>query len=113
MRKRVLAGVLVLAALVGVGRQRTVVIRAQSLPVTRTASWDANPAPEAVTNYTVTLDGVVVGNPTGTTQAVTFTTAGPHTLTVTATNLWDTSSPATLNVVVVTPGSPKNPKVQR
>ena len=91
---------------------RIIKIRAQALPITRTATWDANPANENVTNYTVTLDGAAVGNPTGNTQQVVFTTVGMHELKVTATNLWGTSTAATLNINVIVPTSPKNTKIQ-
>ena len=89
-----------------------ITLEAQTLPITKTLAWDPNPAADAVTNYTVRQDGVVLGNPTGTTQAVTFTTVGTHTLTVTATNLWGTSAPATLVVNVVVPAVPGNMRLQ-
>jgi PKD repeat protein len=63
-------------------------------------------------NYTVSLDGVVVGTPTGTSQTVTFPTAGNHTLTLTATNTFGTSAPATLTVNVIVPGKPANLRLQ-
>jgi len=111
MRKLVLP-ILVLSILSFPFFKKTVKIRAQTLPVTRTAVWDANPVSENVTNYTVTLDGVVVGNPTSTSQSVVFTTAGAHVLTLTATNLWGTSPITTLNINVIVPTSPKNIKIQ-
>lgn len=89
-----------------------VTIFAQTLPVTKTLIWDANPASDQVTNYTVRLDSTLVGNPTTPTQAVVFTTAGAHALTVTATNTWGTSPATTLNVNVVIPGAPGNPRIQ-
>lgn len=55
------------------------VVNAQTLPATKTATWTANPAADQVTKYTVRLDGSVVGSPTGTSQAVTFATGGAHT----------------------------------
>lgn len=83
-------------------------IYAQSLPVTKTLAWDANPPGDAVLTYTVQLDSVTIGTPTGTTQLVTFTTGGAHVLRVSATNMWGTSGWATLNANVVGPGSPGN-----
>lgn len=93
--------------------RRSIVLIAQTLPVTKTIAWDdATAAADGVTNYTVTLDGTVVGSPTGLTQAVTFTTAGVHTVTVTATNIWGTSGPATLSITVKVPGNPANVRLQ-
>lgn len=89
-----------------------VTVYAQTLPVAKTLAWDANAAADAVTHYTVTLDGVVVGSPTAPSQAVTFATVGSHVLTVTATNVWGTSTPATLTVNVVLPAAPLNLRIQ-
>ena len=89
-----------------------VTLQAQTLPATKTLAWDANAAGDAVTNYTVTQDGTLVGSPTGTTQAVTFTTAGTHTLVVRAVNLWGASGPATLLVNVVVPATPATLRLQ-
>mgnify|MGYP003334732990 CR=1 FL=1 len=101
-------------ALVGIwsaGCNPTQVLYAQSLPVTKTLAWDANPASDAVTNYTVRLDGTVIGNPTTPTQAFTINTAGLHTLSVTATNTWGTSQASTLSLNVVVPSAPANLRV--
>ena len=110
------AFVVVLSALLVTGalakHKKETIIEAQSLPITKTLVWDANPASDAVINYTVTLDGATVGNPVGTSQPVTFTTLGAHVLGVTATNLFGTSPMSTLTVNVIIPGSPKNPKIQ-
>ena len=62
-------------------------------------------------NYTVTNDGVFVANPVGLTQTVTFTTAGAHTLTLTATNQWGTSGAASLTINIVVPGPPRNLRI--
>lgn len=85
---------------------------AQTLPITKTVAWDADPASDAVLNYTVALDGTVVEQPTGTTQAVTFTTQGLHTITVTATNVWGTSGTGTATVNVKLPTTPANLHLQ-
>ena len=87
-------------------------VYAQTLPITKTVAWDANPVSDAVTGYVVRLDGVVVGSPTGLTQAVTFTTAGAHTLAVRAVNLWGESVDTTLAVNVVVPVKPTNVRLQ-
>jgi len=87
-------------------RLGVVVIHAQSLPVTKIVDWDDNPVTDEVTNYTVTLDKVIVGNPTVSQQSVTFTTPGLHTVSVTATNLWATSAAASITRNVVVPGNP-------
>lgn len=113
MKKKFILLTIVLAIACSVAiRNGMVTIRAQSLPVTRTLAWDANAASDNVINYTVTLDSVGIGNPTGTTQSVVFTTIGVHTLTVTATNSFGTSLPATLSVNVIIPGRPANPRLQ-
>ena len=88
------------------------IVAAQSLPVTKTLAWDPNPVAEGVLHYTVTMDGVTVGSPTTTTQAVTFTTPGAHTLTVSATNQWDTGPASTLLVTVVIPSGTVNLRLQ-
>lgn len=68
------------------------VLYAQSVPVTKTASWTVNPAAQNVTSYTFTLDGgtpVVVPTSACTTTCstpVVLTTFGNHTQTVVATN---------------------------
>lgn len=114
MKRYIFALVLVALAFAGSACKDvlSVTVFAQTLPVTKTLLWDANPASDQVTNYTVRLDGTLVGNPTTPTQAVVFTTAGAHALTVTATNIWGTSPATTLNVVVVIPGAPGNPRLQ-
>jgi hypothetical protein len=89
-----------------------ITLEAQTLPITKTLAWDADPVTDAVTNYTVALDGATVGQPSGTTQAVTFATQGLHTITVTATNVWGVSSPSTLTVNVKLPTTPANAHLQ-
>lgn len=93
-----------------------VVVEAQTLPITKTLAWDApasDPSLGTVESYTVRLDGTIVGQPTvpTTTQAVTFTTLGTHTLTVTSENVWGSSEPATLTVIVRFAGPPQNPRI--
>ena len=110
--KKLITSLLLLACLVVSGCRGTTVVRAQTLPVNRTLVCDANPPEENVINYTVRLDGTVIGTPAAPTQPVTFTTAGKHILTVTATNEWGTSGPATLNVNVVVPNNPNNLRLQ-
>lgn len=88
----------------------TVTIEAQTLPITKTVSWTAPPG--TIDSYTVRLDGAVVGSPTGTSQAVTFTTLGLHTITVVATNIWASSPPGTLTVNVAPPSAPTNLTLQ-
>lgn len=112
MKRLVILPILLSIILIAAGCNRTVVVHAQTLPVNRTLVWDANPPEDNVTNYTVRLDGTIVGNPTIPSQTITFTTAGKHILTVTATNEWGTSGPATLNVNVVIPNNPNNLRLQ-
>ena len=89
-----------------------VVIHAQSLPITKTLTWDPNAASDGVLNYVVRLDGTVIGSPTGTTQVFTIVAAGAHTLTVVAVNMWGDSLPATLAVDVRVPGAPGGLRIQ-
>jgi hypothetical protein len=91
---------------------RIITVEAQSLPKTVTLAWDANAPSDNVSNYVVRLDGVVVGSPTGTTQLVTITTAGLHTLAVRAVNMWAESPDSTLTVNVVVPVKPANLRLQ-
>lgn len=89
-----------------------ITIEAQSLPITRTLTWDANAASDGVLNYVVTQDGVDIGSPTGVTQPFTITALGTHTFTVKAINLWGESPTGTLTVNVVLPGKPANVRIQ-
>jgi hypothetical protein len=86
-----------------------VVLYAQTLPVTKTLAWDASANTDS---YVVRLDGTSIGTPTGTTQAFTVTTVGPHSLSVQSVNLWGQSSVTTLAFTVVLPGAPTNTRIQ-
>ena len=88
------------------------VLHAQSLPITKTFLWDANPASEGVTSYTVRLDGVAIGTPSTPGQTFTITTAGPHTLSVTAANLWGVGPTSSLAFTVVLPSAPSGGRIQ-
>jgi hypothetical protein len=91
----------------------TVTLEAQTLPITRTMAWDQpNAATEGVTHYVVRLDGTVIGSPTSTTQPITITALGSHTLTVVAVNFWGESPPGTLTVNVVAPSAPSGLRIQ-
>lgn len=90
----------------------TITLEAQTLPITKTLAWDANPASDAVTNYVVRLDGVIIGSPVTTTQLFTITTLGSHTLAVRAVNLWGESVDTTLTVNVVLPAKPTGLRLQ-
>ena len=81
-------------------------------PITKSLAWDANPVADGVLNYVVRMDGAVIGSPTGTTQPVTFTTGGVHTLTVVAQNMWGDSAPGTLVVDVRVAGQPSGLRIQ-
>lgn len=87
-------------------------VYAQTLPITKTVMWDPNPPEDAVINYVVRLDGVVIGSPTGVEQVFTVSTAGTHTLTVVAVNAWGESSPGTLVINVVLPTAVKNVRIK-
>lgn len=94
----------------------TIILEAQTLPITKTVAWDASlvdanhAAPD---NYVVKLDNTQVGTPTVLTQAVTFTTAGSHDVSVQAqSNLWGLSSAAVLHVIVNVPNPPSNLRLQ-
>jgi len=89
-----------------------VTLEAQSLPIARTVLWDANAPADAVTNYVVRLDTVVVGSPVGTSQPITITALGTHVVSVVAVNLWGTSAATTLTINVVAPAQPVNLRLQ-
>lgn len=89
-----------------------VTIFAQSLPITKTLVWDANPPGDMVTNYTVKYDNQIIGNPVTTSQLFTVDTAGTHRLTVSATNAWGTSTDTFIDINVVIPLAPRNLRVQ-
>lgn len=111
----VLAG---LIALLGLLSNRPIVtIYAQTLPITKTVTWDANPAADAVNQYDVWLDSgphtvVLAVAPQPYTTSVTFTTGGLHTIRATATNFWGTSTETTLAVNVVVPAKPSGLRLQ-
>lgn len=112
--RRLLILLLVIVACATVGRRPpgVITIHAQSLPVTKTVAWDANPASDAIVNYTVTLDAGPPVNTANVTQAVIFATAGTHVIHLTATNLWGTSPETTLTVNVVMPARPTSIRLQ-
>ena len=113
MKKYLLVGLLLILAACGVTLKQNpliVTIEAQSLPITKTLAWDDSDA--SITNYTVTQDGTVIGNPTVKTQTITITTVGQHTFGISATNLWGTSAATVLQVNVVLPAAASNVRVQ-
>lgn len=116
--RRVLLGVLVALLIACAMTTSGIVVRAQTLPVTKALVWTPRPASEAITAYTVTLDGgtpIMVDPMTCAatcTQPVTFTTAAQHTLSLTATNVWGTGPPSTLTVTVIVPGAPTGLRIQ-
>lgn len=92
-----------------------IVLNAQTLPLTKTLVWDpsvvdaTHPPPD---NYVVTLDGVTIGSPVGTSILVTFTTPGAHAITVAAVDMWGSSAAVPLAVKVNVPNDPKNARFQ-
>ena len=84
------------------------VTNAQTFPLVRTLTWDNEPASAGVINYTVTQNGVVIGNPVTNTQQITIPAAGTYTWTVTATNAFGTILPGTLTLNVTIPPPPTN-----
>lgn len=70
--------------------------------------WDANPAVEGVIRYEVTLNGSLVGSPTGASQVVAIPAEGTYTVGVAAVNEWGKSAEAQLIVVAVPPSMPPN-----
>lgn len=101
------------ASFIGVGGASGVVtLKAQTLPIARTVAWDPNPASDGVTGYVVRLDGAIVGSPTTTSQPITITALGAHTISVVAVNQWAESTPASLSINVVGPGKPGNVRIQ-
>ena len=72
MKKTIIATAVILALVAAASFLRpskphlgVVTIHAQSVPITKTLTWDANPAADGVLNYVVRLDTVVVGSPVG------------------------------------------------
>ncbi|MCR4375638.1 MAG: hypothetical protein NUW22_12395 [Acidobacteria bacterium] len=109
----IVLALLVALACASLFRGRGVTVYAQSLPITKTVAWDqTDEATAGVLNWTVRLDGTIVGSPTVKEQAITLATVGAHTVTVTATNLWGVSSPATLTFTVVLAAAPGNVRIQ-
>ena len=99
----------------------TSTLQAQTFPLTVKAYWNPNPVGDAVTSYTIVLDGgtpisvgtVVINDanctltqyPQGCIMApLTIPAAGQHTFVVTATNAWATSAPLTVTVQISSPG---------
>lgn len=70
--------------------------------------WDPNPSVDGVIRYEVTLNGALVGSPTGTSQVVALPAEGTYTLGVAAVNLWVKSAEAQVVLVAVSPGVPTN-----
>jgi hypothetical protein len=97
----------------------TVTVNAQTLPASAHVNWPPNPAGDQVTAYNLTLDAntPIVVPPTLDAscscirQQITITTAGSHTITLTATNIWGTSLPATLTFNVVVASRPQQPSI--
>lgn len=110
---RLILVALSLAALSACG-PRSFVLYAQSLPITKTIAWDANPVSDAVSTYSLWLDTGIVSTIAAPllTGTVVFTTPGVHVIHLTATNTWGTSPEATLTVNVVVPGKPTGLRVQ-
>jgi hypothetical protein len=94
---------------------RVTIIRAQTLPVNVRLSWDANPPADNVTSYLAQLDAepVVTVTPPALETILVVKAAGSHTFRVSAVNMWGTSAPASLTVVVVPPGTPTNPRATK
>ncbi len=107
----IVLSVLTACALMTRSLSLVVTVFAQALPATKTLAWDPNAAGDGVINYVITLDGAVIGSPTGTTQAVTFSSAGPHTLSVAAVNIWGQGPAAPLAVTVVVPSAPAHARI--
>ena len=92
---------------------------AQVANITVKVQWSPNPAADAVTQYTLVVDSgaplvVLPAACTATVceQAVTLSFAS-HTFSLTATNAWGTSPPATATVNLSIPGAPGNLQITR
>lgn len=105
---------MLLAAGVGVYQWCPSIVFAQSYPIVKTVAWDANPASDGVTGYTMRLDGGAPTNVSGATLTapVSIPSGGAHTITVTATNTWGIGPAATLTILVVGPSAPTNLRLQ-
>jgi len=94
---------------------RVTIIRAQTLPVNVRLSWDANPPADNVTSYSAQMDAepAVTVTPPALETILAVKSFGSHTFRVSAVNVWGTSAPATLTVVIAPPGPPANPRATR
>lgn len=77
--------VALLIALVSVSCVDT--LYAQSLPVTLTVTWNANPVSDNVTGYEVSIDAAAPIGVIGTTTPITVTSFGHHVISVVAVNV--------------------------
>lgn len=84
-----------------------------TFPINVVVGWDPNPAADAVTSYTVFLNGTAVGSPTGTSETVSIPAAGTYTFGVSAVNIWGESDPDTISVAISPAGKPTGIKVTK
>jgi hypothetical protein len=86
-------------------------------PLALQVQWDPSPATDQVTSYIVTINSI---NSTVSASACSATVcsmnfsipaAGPHTVTVVATNQWGSSLPTNVTFQVVVPGRSNNVKI--
>lgn len=87
-------------------------------PITVNVVWDAYPATENITKFTVTHNGTPVDvmpsacTATECAKAITLTSAGPHVVSVTATNMWGTSAPNSITFTASSPGRSGNLRIR-
>jgi hypothetical protein len=120
MRRTILTLLLLLCigCAMTISRPGTITVYAQTLPITKTVFWNPNASIDNVTTYTLVLDATApvqiapASCSAECSRLVTFTTAGTHTLTLTATNQWAVSGPTTLTVTVQVPAAPGGMRIQ-
>lgn len=90
---------------------------AQQPTITARAQWDPNPAGDAVTSYSLSVDGgapitvpASVCTATLCEQSVTVP-LGSHTFSVAAVNQWGASSVTAVTVTIAPPIAPKNLRI--
>ncbi len=73
-------------------------------PRSSTVQWAANSPADQVIDYSVRVNGTLIGTTTQTQFPYTFTEAGTYTFEVRARNAWGVGSPGAATVVAGVPG---------
>ncbi len=97
------------------------VLYAQAFPTTVLVSWDANPASDNVSSYTLSIDTIPGSAVDPTTKCIAGTcsaslvvpSTGPHTLHLTASNMWGISPSYDYAFTASAPGKSINIKITK